>query len=147
MKTLIFSVLALFSLTAIASPPEGHFQIDTSHSTLSLQEKEQNIAGYISIQPDFNQTHIKLESGDSTFESQEISGNLQSFEVKGRLYTSGKIKDVTLHGSYFGMIEKEEGFQKIALKLSHDNCVIRVFALKPTRTASALYKEVGKIIQ
>jgi hypothetical protein len=147
MKTLIFLILTFFSLATIASEPIGHFQIDTSHSTLSQQEKEQNITGFISILPDFQQTHIKLESGDSTFESLEIFGSIENFLVKGRLYTLGKTEEITLQGSYYGMIEKEEGFQKIALKLSHENCVIRLFALKPTISASALHKKVENIIQ
>lgn len=149
MKTYLLSLTLFFSLTVSAASETltGYFQVDPSHSKVTLVDREQSISGFIEIKPNFSESKLKLESGDATFESTEITGDLQNFKARGFLHNRGETSEVTVSGNYFGIIDKEDGHRRIALKLANGECIMRVFALKPTEAATALHKEVQDIIQ
>lgn len=149
MKTYLIALMIFLSLPVLAKSesPMGLFQIDSSNSIVTLAGRDKNVSGFIDIKQSFPDSKLKIESGESSFESTEISGTLEDFEVKGYLYDSGETREVRLYGKYFGTIDKQNGIKKVALKITSPECVIRVFAQRPTESTTALHKEVQEIIQ
>ena len=149
MKTLILTLLLTLSLQVLAKSdsPMGLFQVDSSLSKVTLFEEGQKLSGFIDIRKEFGDSKLKLESPNISFESVEVTGTIENFEIKGYLTHSNESRYVTLKGKYFGMVDLDRGQQKIAITLSSDPILMRVFAAKPAETMTAIHKEVQDIYQ
>lgn len=114
---------------------------------MMLLNKEYKITGSLDIQDNFSKSSLSVDSQASTFESTEFSGNLSDITVKGYLTHQGTTRLVTLKGKYYGVINNEFGKVRVAFSFTEDNMMLRIFATRPSETATALYNEVHDIIR
>lgn len=145
-KNILIMMLLIFSAWAQASST-GNFQIEESQSVMMLLNKEYKITGSLDIQDNFSKSSLSIDSQASTFESTEFSGNLSDITVKGYLTHQGTTRLVTLKGKYYGVINNEFGKVRVAFSFTEDNMMLRIFATRPSETATALYNEVHDIIR
>lgn len=146
MKKLLIVFVLIFSAWAQASTT-GSFQIENSQSVMVLFNREHKITGSLEIQQDFSKSSLSVDSQASTFESTEFSGNLSDIIVKGYLTHQGTTRLVTLKGKYFGVINNEFGKVRVAFSFTEDNMMLRIFATKPSETATALHHQVREIVR
>lgn len=141
MKTLI--LFLFLSLPAFASGEylHGLFQVDSSQSTTTLLDDEQETSGFIDIRREFKDSIVKVESSDTQFESEEISGSPQEFSVRGYLTHNGLKRLVQFKGKSFHVSNK------VAWKLHNETVMIRIIAERPTSHTTEMQKQVEKIYQ
>lgn len=139
-------MLFIFTAWAQASAV-GNFQIEESQSVMMLLNKEYKISGSLDIKENFSKSSLSVDTQASTFESTEFSGNLNEMTVKGYLTHQGTTRLVTLKGKYYGLINNEFGKVRVAFGFTEDNMMLRIFATRPSETATAMHKEVYEIVR
>lgn len=141
MKTLI--LFLFLSLPAFASGEYlyGLFQVDSSQSTITLLDDDQDTSGFIDIRKEFRDSIVKVESPDTQFESEEVSGTPEEFTVRGYLTHNGIKRLVQFKGKSFHVSNK------VAWKLHNEAVMIRIIAERPTSHTTELQKQVERIIQ
>lgn len=149
MKTLLLTLLLSLSLPVLAKgeSPIGLFQVDSSRSQVTLSHEHQELSGFIDVKENFPDSSFRLETGDGLFESTRITGDWKDFEVLGTVTTKDETKEVTLRGTIFGVIEQEEGHERMVLKLTGSDCVGSIFALKPKESTAELHATVREIFR
>lgn len=142
MKKLLIVFVLIFSAWAQASAT-GSFQIEESQSVMMLFNQEHKISGSLEIRDDFTKSSLSVDSQASTFESTEFSGDLSDITVKGYLTNRGTTRLITLKGKYFGLINNEFGKTRVAFSFTESDMMLRIFATRPSESATALYREVN----
>lgn len=149
MKTFILALLLSISAVAFADSelPVGMYQLDPSHSKVTLLDKNLPMKGFIEINKTFSDSKLKVESEEASFESTEFSGSIDNFEVRGYFTHKGETRIASLKGKYFGIIDNEIGHKKTAFRFTEENFGLRIFASRPSESTTALYKEVQDIVE
>jgi hypothetical protein len=145
MKYLIFLVLFLLSFLVHAEPT-AHYQID-GVSKVAVGSIEQPLSGFVRMSESFAETQVVLMTDEGLFESTEITGDKDHFEVKGLLISKTEKKPMSLFGSNFGVIQKAEGVEKVFMKLSSEHCVAAIVASRPLEAVTSLHRNVRDIIK
>lgn len=150
MIRIIFTLLFLLSLPvhAKSDSPIGLYQVDSSNSHAILSDGQRNLSGHIDIKEVFPDSKFVFESGDGLFHSTEVTGDLNSFKLKGIVTVHGNDpKEVEFEGTGSKIHDEADGFDKIILKLSSKECTSNVFVTKPKVATAELYRSVREIIR
>jgi hypothetical protein len=147
MKVVLFSLLLLLSLPVLAKREIlGLFKVDSSHSKVFKIDGKKTLSGTIEIKENFSASSFKLEADGRAFRSQTIDGDLNEFKISGTVLGPGEATSVDLKGKFVGLIQREDGFEKLVLKLTGKDCEGLVFASRPSTSAIELHETVRKII-
>lgn len=164
MKT-IFSIFFLFmSLSVLAGTKyvPGAYKIDPS-TELVINTNEGSMAqmdGYIDMQETFESSKVVLFDVNSDskikFVSTKISGNPESFKLKGDLTLNGVTKSVIFDTRYIGVVADGHGMNKAAFigqtKIFRQNgeeiaVDLRLLASRPSKRTEDMYEAVYHMVK
>ena len=147
LATSLLLLLTVFAAVAQAQVPAGHFQVEPASWTRLQATDKLPLSGLVHVEAEFPTTKFILETPIGSFSSTEVKGSPGHFEVKGILVTTDGERELTLLGEYFGTITKEDGVQKILMKLSSAEVIFSLYASRPNGSTTSLHKIVQEINQ